>query len=249
MLYILSHPRLTKSARPLAQKIGELVGEEILTLTFPDLNHKLVVRYGNSGHSGAVDTEYNSSRMIRLAGNKLRLSELLTEKNFSHVRLNLPHEEPDEFPIVIRTELNANGGQGIHILEEGDNKFQNNYWSYWYDFKFELGVHILGGKVAKVFKKVRQEGLEEEKYPVRNTQRGYSFKLKTNWEKRYNGLGKFVSELYKIVPISFARLDVGYVDGEGYKLIEINSAPSLSENENTLNMYAQYLAENIMRKE
>ena len=147
--------------------------------------------------------------------------------------------------MAIRTELNRGGGIGM-VIAENDNefvKYAEFHWSYWYKFQFELGVHILGGEIVKVFKKVREEGLEEEKYPIRNTQRGYKFKYKPNWKENYGGLEKFVAELYKVFPIQFARLDIGY-DKEtgGYRLIEVNSAPDLSQNKNTLELYAQFLA-------
>ena len=139
------------------------------------------------------------------------------------------------------------GGIGVRIIETKDD-YENGSpvldWTYWYDFKFELGVHILGGEIVKVFKKLRNDELEEEKFPIRNTQRGYHFSLRENWKERYRGLEKFVKKLYEIIPIKFARLDIGY-DNDGYRLIEINSAPDLSQNQNTLNLYANYLVKEI----
>lgn len=256
MKYILSHPRLIKSAKLLANKIGALIGEEILIKTaVANLHHihRCIIRYGNSAITPIGDeTLYNSPEMIRLAGNKLRLSDLLFEENFPHVEILSPNDnrnpQNDRFPVVVRKELNRGGGIGIVVCENW-NEFIDNLeypWSYWYDFQFELGVHILGGEIVRVFKKVRSDGLEEEKYPIKNTQRGYSFSLRENWKERYTGLEKFVKKLYELVPIQFARLDVGY-DKEtgGYRLIEINSAPDLSQNENTLNMYAEFLAKRI----
>lgn len=252
MKYILSHPRLTKSAKLLANKIGELVGEQILVKIDADgrflANNKCIVRYGNSSLSVWINTNFNNSEYIRMAGNKLRLSKFLMEKEFP--QLEIDNDLPDKFPVVVRKELNRGGGIGIEICESGEEfkeKFiYNYYWTPWYNFQFELGVHILGGEIVRVFKKVREVGLDEEKYPIKNTQRGYSFKLRENWQERYKGLEKFVKELYEIFPIQFARLDVGY-DKEtgGYRLIEINSAPDLSQNHNTLDLYAKFLAERI----
>lgn len=252
MKYILSHPRLTASAKLLANRIGELAGKEIQTRTLPSDNEGLIIRYGHSSHSSIGNTNYNSPEMIRLAGSKLSLDLFLKEKEFSHIEF-YNHNNPERFPIVVRKELNRGGGIGIEIYENReayDLDFPNwllpYYWSYWYNFQFELGVHILGGEIARVFKKIRSEGLEEEKYPIRNTHRGYHFSLRENWKERYSGLEKFVKQLYELVPIQFARLDVGY-DREtgGYRLIEINSAPDLSQNENTLNIYSKFLFERI----
>lgn len=253
MKYILSHPRLTRSAKPLAQKLSELTGEEILYFTYPRNDGVCVVRYGNSAPvQHILPNVCNLPEYIRLAGNKLRLSSLLGEKEFSYIEIIAPGDnrnpQNDRFPVIVRKELNRGGGIGIIICETMEEYLQNiEYaWCYWYNFQFELGVHILGGEIKRVFKKVRDEGLDEEKYPIRNTQRGYSFKLKENWQENYRGLQKFVDKLYGIIPIQFARLDVGY-DKEtgGYRLIEINSAPDLSQNVNTLNMYAEFLVNKI----
>ncbi len=257
MKYILSHPRLTKSAKPLANRISELVGEQILVKIDADgkflASNNCIIRYGNSSLSAWITTKYNDSELIKLVGNKLRLSEFLNAENddekFNNVILKLG--VPDRFPVVVRTELNRGGGIGIDIAEnlEQYNLIRNNWWSYWYNFKFELGVHILGGEIKRVFKKVRDDELEEEKYPIRNTQRGYSFRLKDNWKEKYIGLEKFVAQLYKEIPIQFARLDIGYEkETGGYRLIEINSAPDLSQNKNTLNLYAEFLAKKIFNK-
>lgn len=253
MKYILSHPRLTRSAIPLAAKLSELSGENVgvFVQTRPSERDVAIIRYGNSSLT-YHECNYNSSEHIRLAGNKLRLSGLLAEKEFPHVEIISPdnnrNPQNDRFPVVVRKELNRGGGIGIVVCENWEEFLQNlQYpWSYWYNFQFELGVHILGGEVVKVFKKVRSEGLEEEKYPIRNTQRGYDFKLKINWKESYTGLQKFVSKLYELVPIQFARLDVGYDrESGGYRLIEINSAPDLSQNQNTLNLYAEFLHKKI----
>lgn len=240
-MYILSHPRLTKSARPLASEIGKILGEQILVRTSPVDKYKLIVRYGNSAFANG-DTTFNSPDMIITAGNKAKLSRLLMDKDVLHVEMR--KGIPNKFPVFVRTELNRGGGIGIKICENEKDFNKNHYdrftWSYYYPFKFELGVHILGGQIVKVFKKIRDDGLEEEKYPIRNTQRGYRF-VKKNLEL-YKGLPKFVESLFKVFPIQFARLDIGYEEGVGYRLIEINSAPDLSQNHNTLEMYAKYLA-------
>ena len=253
MRYILSHPRLTKSAKPLAEAISKRVGEQIFVSKVPLKGHKLAVRFGNSTiFPNMEDTNYNAPDDIMIAGNKQTLSNYLNlpeNKHIKQVELFKYPTHPIMFPLVVRSELNRGGGIGIKIVEtmEEYDKYKGNFWSYWYNFQFELGVHVLGGEIKKVFKKVRAVGLEEEKYPIRNTQRGYSFKIKPHWNENYRGLQRFVDGLYKVFPIQFARLDIGYdkVTG-GFRLIEINSAPDLSQNINTLEVYAKFLAERII---
>lgn len=253
MKYILSHPRLTRSANPLAQKLSELLGEKIAVKTELDRDMRMkngtcIIRYGNSRYGDIVgNTECNPIATIMMAGNKLSLSNFLKNREFPHVEYF--RNVPERFPIVARDELNRGGGVGIRIVENKDQYMNGNPvldWTYWYNFKFELGVHILGGEIVRVFKKIREEGLEEEKFPIKNTQRGYKFSFRSNWKESYTGLSKFVKKLYELVPIQFARLDVGFDSNSGgYRLIEINSAPDLSQNRNTLDLYAEFLAKKI----
>lgn len=255
MKYILSHARLTKSSRPLAEEISRIVGERIGVFKEPQNPnlHIPIIRYGNSSPTN-TQIEYNRAEHIRLAGNKASLSNFLSRNDGEEEKL--PHLEiyyrngieENEFPIVVRTELNRGGGIGMVFCENSDQfrQYEGNAWTHYYPFKFELGVHILGGKIARVFKKIRNEGLPEERFPRRNTNNGYTFSRRDNWEQTYTGLQEFVNNLYKLIPIKFARLDVGYEkETGGYRLIEINSAPDLSQNQNTLNLYATFLAREL----
>lgn len=261
MRYILSHPRLTISAKPLANELSKLLHEDIRMTAGGKKKlietGECIVRYGNSMPiPNDAGFNLNSPEMIRLSGSKLALSNLLSEKDDEEEKLpslvlyrRVP--EDNEFPIVVRTELNRGGGIGIVFCENREQfqQFRGNYWSHYYHFEFELGVHILGGEIKRVFKKVRDENLEPEKFPRRNTNNGYSFSLKPKWEQIYTGLPKFVEKLYSIIPIQMARLDVGYDKKTGgYRLIEINSAPDLSQNKNTLQLYAEFIANTIANR-
>lgn len=248
---IISHPSTTKSARPLAEELSELTGIEFGVHIHPEKirrDGKLAIRYGTSiDIPGQDEVNLNSPEHISLAGNKLRLSKFLSSlPEEEYVRnLELTNEMPKKFPVVVRQELNRGGGIGLVFCKTQEEflKYRGQYWTTFYPFEFELGVHILDGKIMKVFKKVRDEALPKEEFPRRNTNNGYRFVLKARWADVYTGLEKFVTNLYRAVPISFARLDIGYhkLSG-GYRLIEINSAPDLSQNADTLNMYANFLA-------
>lgn len=249
MKYILSHPRLVRSAGPLADRLSEISGQKINVSTVSHPINQCIIRYGNSAPVMNGVGAINNPEHIRLAGNKSRLSQFLVEKEFPHVVFMKRTPEENEFPIVARDVLNGGGGAGIRFIKSEEEYKSGNPvldWTPWYDFKFELGVHILGGKIAKVFKKIREEGLEEEEFPRRNTNNGYRYSLRSNWADIYPGLSAFIGRLYEIIPIQFARLDVGYSkECGGFRLIEINSAPDLSQNMNTLEMYAEFLVSRI----
>jgi hypothetical protein len=249
-MYILSAPNLTPSARLLAQRLEEVAEAEpfevVTSLPRNELSIKLgnFIRWGNSATPGQKETIYNSPELIRTAGNKMRFSEAMEQAKIPHT--NLYTGTPERFPVLVRTELNRGGGIGLFIAETPDQfaQWQKYPWSYFYNFSIEVGVHMLGGEVVKIFKKVREEGLEQEKYPRRNTNNGYRFSLIRN--DKFPKLLKFCEQFYKVFPIQMGRADIGWdVDARTWRIIEFNSAPDLTQNHNTLEMYAQFLAERI----
>ena len=208
-----------------------------------ETNLKPDIRWGVSGGSFKTDTEFNNPNLIQASGSKPRFSAFLTENGIPCVHFSKGN--PTNYPVAVRTILNGHGGEGIVICrnEKEFLKYSGEYWTKWYTFGIELGVHILGGEIAKVFKKIPGNGIEEE-YPIRNTERGYHFSL-VSLEK-YTKLSMYIEQFYKVFPIQFGRLDVGW-DSENklYRIIECNSAPALSSNVDTLTKYGEFLLEHV----
>lgn len=232
MRYILANPNLVSSARILASELD-------MRLSCRPLDEAPTIRWGNSLGIYTEDTFYNSPFHIANCRKDL-LSRILDEDGVPCVEIHHPRDVPDRYPIVTRNTLSGHSGEGISIVHEPGGPSLN--WSYWYQFKYELGVHIFNGEVIKVFKKVWENGSEEETaFPIRNARFGYSFKriCLENFKK----LPDFVSSFYQAFHIGFARLDIGWdVENETYRVIECNSAPRLSENYDTLSLYAAKLA-------
>lgn len=246
-MYILTHPSLINSARLLSREILMRRGININVSTQPYADVP-IIRWGNSGGvpiGTGRGCNLNSSASISVCGNKRRFSDVLTRNEIPTVEYH-NGDVPEHFPVVIRTVMNGHGGEGIVICRSRED-FMRNYshqvWAYWYNFEFELGVHILNGQVRRVFKKEWPRDNEPE-FPIRNTDKGYTFSLRE--PERYKKLQGVVNAFYAVVPIKFARLDIGW-DSENkvYRIIEANSAPSLSENVNTLHMYTDFLIEEL----
>jgi hypothetical protein len=233
--YILTRRNLNPTAKLLARELG-------IRRYFEPRNYAPIIRWGNSDniYEYDFDTELNDPKLISLSSNKLSFSNRMEIKEIPHVELS--KEVPEKFPIVVREILYGTRGEGIYICESMDEYLDNGkgYWTYWYNFQFELGVHMLGGKIVRVFKKVREEGLEEEKYPIRNLHKGYHYSL-VNIEN-YRRLPEFMANVYNKFPLEMGRWDIGWdSDNKTYRVIEANSAPGLAENENTLNCYVEFL--------
>lgn len=240
--YILTRRNLNPTAKLLAQELG-------IRRYFEPRDYAPAIRWGNSDTILPHDTKYNSCSHIRSCSDKLQFDEDMRNKDIPNISIHSYNERfmPEKYPVVVRQNLHGTRGQGIVIcesLEELNNTPNHRYWTYWYDFKFELGVHMLGGKVVRVFKKVRVAGEEEEKYPIRNLHRGYHYSL-VNLDK-YEKLIPFMNNVYEHFPLEMGRWDIGWDrDNKTYRVIEANSAPGLAENENTRQLYVDFLKEKL----
>lgn len=247
-MHILTHKGLYNSAKLLAEKFKQARGKPVFVYTDrkPEDSGAPLVRWGNGQHFFNNDTSYNSREVIGVCGSKSHFASAMQRAGIPHVEY-YRGTEPNKFPVVIRTVLNGHGGEGIVIcksIEEYRRNYAGHVWSYWYNFDFELGVHILNGRVERVFKKVWKNDSAEPEFPIRNTDRGYNFSLKEI--EKYPKLQTIVDEFYRAVPLKMGRLDIAWdKPNKTYRIIEANSAPSLSENVNTLNMYAEFLLQEL----
>lgn len=237
--YVLAHKSVYSSAKELAQELG-------LRVTSRPRRTPPLVRWGCSEGVYREDTNLNKRELISISSRKLTFSELMSSRGIPCIEYSR-NPNPEHYPVVVRTILNGHGGAGIVICKNAQEflPYKGGVWSYWYDFTYELGVHILGGQIVRVFKKI-WPGDNEEEFPLRNFERGYSFKLRD--VKHYKSLPEAVSKFYAVFPISMARLDIGWdAVNKVYRIIESNSAPGLSHNESTLEMYTEYIKSALRR--
>lgn len=234
--YILSRTFLSPTARLLAAELG--IQRSNIVRNYPPL-----IRWGNSDGEFENDTDLNLPEIIRICSNKLDFSRNLESLGIPHIPIY--RGIPTRFPIVVRQNLSASRGIGIVVcknLEEFNNTPRNQFWSLWYNFRYELGVHLLGGKIVKVMKKVRDENLPDEEFPIKNSNRGYHFKSVRI--ENFKSLTPLMENIYNKFSMQFGRWDVGFdEDSKCYRVIESNSAPGLSENENTLNKYLEFFSD------
>jgi hypothetical protein len=210
----------------------------------PDLKEPPLIRYGNTWKSfGIDDTKFNSPEFIAITGNKLLFSQKMGEGG---IYSPIFHRELDRitFPCVIRQTLNAHGGVGI-IFCENDEDFKGNWsnncwWTPFVKMDFELRVHILGGEIKRIFKKVKEN---EEEFPIRNQENGYHFSLRNI--ENYRKLGVLVKRLTEIFGTeAFYSIDVGWdSQRREYFVIEANSCSGL--NSYTVEVYADYLIQKL----
>lgn len=244
-MYILTYRGLSNSARAIGQMLTEKFNTPV-KVRFGDERPlgPPIIRWGNPAFEFNGDTPFNSPNHIRTAANKRAFSNTLHAANIPVIRFNTG--VPEKWPVVVRKTLSGKGGEGIVVCQNYEEwrPYQAFAWSYWHNFKFELGVHIFNDKIIKIFKKVKQDNLPEDGFPIRNLSRGYRYvRVDPN---TYPKLIPFVQEFHKAFPIGFGRADIGWdEDGKLYRHIEFNSAPGVSTNADTLQCYVDNFVEHL----
>jgi glutathione synthase/RimK-type ligase-like ATP-grasp enzyme len=237
MNYILSAKTGIVTARNLANLL------DIKAKLNPRINPPLI-RWGNSSNIYIKDTKLNDPNLMRIASNKLSFSQF-SEKNEIESIILYNGVVPKSYPIFVRTLLNSYSGKGIVIAEDENTylKYRNYPYSLFKNFQFELRVHVLGGKVVKIFRKEKDnENDNEQKYPIRNIKNGYHFSVRNI--NNYPKVNAIAESLYKKFPLEMMGLDLGYVEEEHkYYIIEVNTCPSL--NDETIKLYVDFLKEKL----
>lgn len=243
--YILTNKSSFPSARILRTALQEETGKKIL-ITGDENKYKYppTIRYGNSHGMWSNDGSINSAQFIKMISNKRRFSELLIEKGLSAPRFFKSTSSLEEkiFPVLIRTSLYLSGGKGIIFCrdeKEFSKNWNSNYcWTQFIPLQWEVRVHMLGGKVSRIFRKTWEGENREPEFPIRNNN-SYAFRLKNI--DAYEKLVKLIPTLNSIFGIDgFYALDIGWdTVNKKYFFIEGNTAPGL--NENTAKEYANFI--------
>lgn len=241
---ILTRPFAMPSTRLLKQALEDKTGRRVIITSNPQkVFWPSFLRYGNSEDVNIEDSPVNSADFVRTVSDKYAFSKLMQENDIYSPIFRQDEPEEGDFPLIIRKSLQSYGGKGIIVcktIEDFDNNWVDGYyWTKYVKNEFELRVHVLGGEVRKIFKKVIDN---EGEFPIRTSLNNYHFSLK-NLET-YPKVVEFVNGLSPILTGKFFTLDVCWdKEAKKYFVFEANSASGL--NSQTAEMYAQYLADQV----
>lgn len=242
---ILTYRYCFPSARILRDTIEDKIGKRILITADPNRIRRLTLRYGNSDPVSCKDTQFNSPEFINLCSDKKTFSDFLLKRNFFCPKFSREAPTKEDYPLIIRTTLNSTGGRGI-IVCRNEEEFKNNWVSYAWWTRFihtssEYRLHILGGEIKKIQRKI---GEDDEEFPIRNLSNGYHFSIRENLEAFPNTV-ELVNQLNEVLVGKFYSLDIGVErDSKKIFIFEANSASGL--NENTAEVYADYLIREVL---
>lgn len=244
---ILSSETSKPSCRLLRDAIERISGRKWL-ITDDKTNINVLFRYGNTMTVEGTDG-LNPQRFIELSCDKQKFASF-GQQNGIDTPYFYRGGSPANYPAIIRTTLTSSGGKGIHVVNS-ENEFQakwkkSYWWTPYVQTEFELRLHVLGGQIVKVFKKVREDGLEPETTPIRNNDRGYHFSLRE--EETYPGATELIAKLHPLLSeqygAEFYAVDCGWDKvNKRYFVYEINSAPGL--NDATAELYANFILSRI----
>lgn len=247
---ILTHRSCIVSAKLLRDSLQDLLGRRIRVTTNAARIRGPFVRYGCADDVRVPDTSFNSQAFVRLASNKSAFSRLLKEHEVP-TPIFYRETKPEVYPVLIRKTLNSSGGRGIVVCPDAATfaaHWSDAYvWTPFIKTQFELRVHVLGGKVVKVFKKrfvgvggaEEGEELREPALPIRNLDKGYHYSARDI--DTYPKVIDLVNDLDPLLGGRFYTLDLGWDKvNKRYIAFEANSGSGL--NTQTVELYADYLA-------
>jgi glutathione synthase/RimK-type ligase-like ATP-grasp enzyme len=258
---ILTHQSCIVSAKLLRDHLAVLLGHDILVTTNADKVRGPFIRYGNGDPVATSDTAFNSAEFVKLVSHKSAFSQLLAQHQIATPTF-YRRAAPQQYPILIRQTLNSSGGRGIIVCPDKATFDQNwdpaYVWTPFIPTQFELRVHVIGGKVVKVFKKVYRPDLaldnenetddgrpdaQEPALPIRNLDKGYHYKVRRL--ETYPKVHELVAALDPHLGGKFYTLDLGWdTVNKRYFVFEANSGSGL--NSQTVELYADYLAREVL---
>lgn len=230
--YICYQKGFFPSAKLLRDSLVGLTGEKIYLTRNPRLAQI------NWGRSDTQADSINSGEFVRQVSNKLYFQRVVEGTEVWTPWLSRT-AIPDVYPIIRRELVNSSGGRGIHYVagREEDN-WPGAYWTHYIPTVFELRVHVLGGEIVRVFKKIPND----PNCVIRNNNScHFSLVDPKKYQKLYNAISS-LSEIFG--KNNFYAADVAWSKEEKkYIVWELNSAPGL--NENTALEYAMFIAKTL----
>jgi hypothetical protein len=241
--FILTNPNLFPSARCIRDSIEVLTGEHIVITTEPT-KRDVVLRWGTTMITYGKDAKVNTARIVSICSNKILFSRSLEGTDVWTPQFCNRTPIDSEYPILVRTTLTGFGGVGIIPCRNAAEYAQHTgrMWTRYFDLASEFRVHVAGGEILRVFKKIN-EGADTDNIKIRNMHRGWKFSIVENFSNM-EVLKLEISRLWDILNFEggICAFDLGWSKTKHrYLVLEGNSAPGVSENDNTLECYVRHI--------
>lgn len=196
-----------------------------------------MINWGSQKHHPLVDADnaitVNHPNAIRNASNKLvclqNLQGVVDIPVFTTNRVEAVSWLSQGIPVVCRTVLNGHSGEGIVIAESEEQVVDAPLYCQYFKKTNEYRVHVFNGDVIFVQQKKRRIETPDDQvnWKVRNHSNGFIYAnqdIKVSEEIQRSCI-QAVSSL----GLHFGAVDVIEHPKNGFKILEINTAPGLTE--------------------
>lgn len=220
MLALLYHRSTAKTGRRLAHLLG------LKPITVPTLEDTVVIRWGSSTFAPS-DRAINSAPAIALCAHSLHAIERLHEANVPTLTVyKEPPSDPNLYTIFGRR-IHHRAGLDIVICPSHTEAEASNskYFTKFEVIDLELRVHVFGGKVLRVFKKVQRA--EAAHQIIRTSRFGWGYQ---RVDKRNYLYGQAIAiKAVEALGLVFAAVDLGWNRStRKYTVFEANTGPGLN---------------------
>lgn len=229
-----------RSVGPTARRIAEVLGIESTRNPTPE--DTIVIRWGSS-LPAANDMAINTRQAIGLAAHGLNSILKLIEAGVPTVSVyrTLP-EDPDLYPLLGRGVNHRAGLDIVWVDSPTSDVEQRSYYTKFVRMDKELRVHVFGGEVLRVFRKVPRTCDADTR--VKTSLRGWGYHV-VNHTKHYKKAQAIAIQAVSALGLTFGAVDIGWNEGEvKYYVFEVNTGPAL--NSITLHHYCSKFIEHLL---
>lgn len=214
----------------------------------------LVINWGHAGDAlnGFKCRILNHPSSIRNTSNKLSFftnSGPEESRNYKIPPFTTSKETVIEWlkqgkDVIARTELNGNSGKGIVVISKEEDIVDAPLYTMYIPKKEEYRIHVLGGQVIDVQRKIKDPNKAVTSWYVRNHDSGFIFVR--NDVKPDKRVLEYALEVVEAFDLDFGAVDIIFngTRNEAY-VLEINTTPGLegSSVENYSKAFSAFIKE------
>jgi hypothetical protein len=222
----------SNSARDLAKALGGVVIRRNGSRYVPRRNDVLI-NWGSSEVPYNI-AKVNNPNAVRIASSKLRSFEVFRRARIPHPDFTQDQAVAQEWGVkgrvVARDIDRGSGGRGITMYERGTPIGRHLFYTKYFRKQREFRFHVYKDRVIRIGEKLHpREGSGEvyDKY-IRSHLAGWVFAYNHLASRPApEGLDQLAVAAVRSLDLDFGGVDIGWNDGIGGFVFEVNTAPGL----------------------
>lgn len=234
-VFFMYHPLTRRTGQRLNDYLGVPGGEN------HEGTHDLIIRWGTRRSASTRNTDVlNPRRKIRANTDKRNAMEVMDDAGvpvpeYVDSARNVGHPMDGEelaYPVLGRAESHSQGSDINLIMQERDIQLtDNDFYVQYYPTQMEYRVQVFGGEVVKLHeKRLQTSAANEGNYTpyIRNHQKQWVFVNPRG--STPDEVTEYAIQAVNALDLDFGAVDVIHTEEHGVKVLEVNTAPTLDEN-------------------